>query len=83
MLNWYRAMRLRPASPSPVRISVPVRVIWGDRDGFLDCGLAEGGAALCDNADIVHLPDATHWLQHEEADDVNRLLIEFLALDKL
>jgi pimeloyl-ACP methyl ester carboxylesterase len=78
MLNWYRALRLRPAAPAPARIRVPVRVIWGDRDAFLDRGLAEAGAALCDNAEIIHLPDATHWLQHEEPGKVNRLLVEFL-----
>jgi len=78
MLNWYRALRLRPAAPAPARIRVPIRVIWGDRDAFLDRGLAEAGAALCDNAEIIHLPDATHWLQHEEPGKVNRLLVEFL-----
>ena len=79
MLNWYRALRLRPASAAPGRIRAPVRVIWGDRDAFLDRGLAEAGAALCDQGEIFHLPEATHWLQHEEPAAVNRLLIDFLA----
>ena len=73
MLNWYRALRLSAASPSRVR--VPVRVIWGDQDAFLDGGLAEAGAALCDQAEVFHLPAATHWVQHEEPEQVNRLLI--------
>lgn len=77
MLNWYRALRQRPASPPAARIRVPVRVIWGDRDAFLDRGLAEAGIALCDQAEIFHLPEATHWVQHEDADEVNRLLLEF------
>ena len=79
MLNWYRALPLHRPSASSARIRVPVRVIWGDRDAFLDRGLAEAGAALCDNAEIIHLPDATHWLQHEEPETVNRLLLEFLT----
>jgi pimeloyl-ACP methyl ester carboxylesterase len=78
MLNWYRALRHDARSLPPTRIWVPVRVIWGDRDAFLDKGLAEAGAALCDDAEIIHLPDATHWLQHEEPEAVNRLLLEFL-----
>lgn len=81
MLNWYRALHLRPASagPAPARIRVPVRVIWGDRDAFLDRGLAEAGLMLCDRGEVFHLPEATHWPQHEEPDAVNRLLIEFLV----
>lgn len=78
MLNWYRALRLHRPSTASARIGVPARVIWGDRDAFLDKGLAEAGAALCENAKVVHLPDASHWLQHEDAEAVNRLLIEFL-----
>jgi pimeloyl-ACP methyl ester carboxylesterase len=78
-LNWYRALRYGAASRLPARVRVPVRVIWGDRDSFLDRGLADAGAALCDRAEVFHLPAATHWVQHEEADAVNQLLIEFLA----
>ncbi len=54
-------------------------MIWGDRDAFLDRGLAEAGVALCDRGEAFHLPDATHWVQHEEPERVNRLLVEFLA----
>jgi pimeloyl-ACP methyl ester carboxylesterase len=57
---------------------VPVRAIWGDKDAFLDRGLAEASAALCHQAEVFHLPAATHWVQHEEPDEVNRLLMAFL-----
>ena len=79
MLNWYRALRLAGVLAAPARVRVPVRVIWGDRDAFLEAGLAETSAALCERAEVFHLPDATHWVQHEEAERVNRLLIEFLT----
>jgi pimeloyl-ACP methyl ester carboxylesterase len=78
MLGWYRGLRHNRRSLAPARIRVPVRVIWGDRDAFLDRGLAEAAIALCDRGEVFHLPDATHWLQHEAAETVNRLLIEFL-----
>jgi epoxide hydrolase 4 len=78
MLNWYRALRLHRPPAASARIRVPVRVIWADRDAFLDQGLAEAGAALCDSAELIHIPEASHWLQHEEPDEVNRLLTEFL-----
>ncbi|HYU13239.1 MAG TPA: alpha/beta hydrolase [Stellaceae bacterium] len=79
MLNWYRALRLYALALRPARIRVPVRVIWGDRDRFLDPGLAEAGLALCGQGEVFHFPGASHWVQHEEADEVNRLLTEFLA----
>jgi pimeloyl-ACP methyl ester carboxylesterase len=77
-LNWYRALRLGAALPAG-RVRVPVRVIWGDRDTFLDRGLAEAGAALCERGEVFYLPRATHWVQHEEAAEANRLLLEFLG----
>ena len=79
MLNWYRALPRRAASLQAGRIRVPVRVVWGDRDLFLDRGLAEAGLALCDHGEAFHLPDATHWVQHKEPERVNRLLAEFLT----
>ena len=77
MINWYRALRLNPR-PSTDRVRVSTLVIWGDRDAFLDRRLAEAAAALCDDARVEHLEDATHWVQHEEPERVNRLLIRFL-----
>lgn len=79
MLNWYRALPLHAAPAEPARIAAPVRIIWGDRDAALDRGLAEAGAALCDRCEVFHLPDATHWVQHDAPAEVDRLLIEFLA----
>lgn len=79
MLNWYRALRRRSPSPAPEPIGVPMRVIWGDRDAALDPGLAEAGASLCGRCEVFHIPEATHWVQHEEPERVNRLLIDFLT----
>ena len=77
-LNWYRALRQPGAAPPPVAIRVPLRVIWGERDAFLESGLADCGLALCGAGEIVRLAEVSHWLQHEAAGEVNRLLIEFL-----
>jgi pimeloyl-ACP methyl ester carboxylesterase len=76
MLNWYRALRLPVAAPERVR--VPVRVIWGDRDNFLESGLVEAGLGACERGEAFHLARATHWVQHEEPKEVNRLLLGFL-----
>jgi epoxide hydrolase 4 len=79
MLAWYRAVRLQQPPTTPHRVEVPVRVIWGDGDRFLDHRLAEAGLAACDRSDVHHLGHASHWVQHEEPDEVNRLLGEFLV----
>lgn len=79
MLNWYRALPLAAGSARPGRVEVPVRVVWGDRDAYLDRGLAEAGLALCDHGEAFHLGSATHWVQHDEPGRVSQLLVEFLA----
>lgn len=83
MLDWYRALPL--ALPSPLAgapdtppVTVPVRVIWGDRDRALNAGLAERSAAHCRQGEVIHLEHAGHWLHHEEPDRVNTLLLQFL-----
>ncbi len=76
MLNWYRAMPA--AKPCHARIQSPLRVIWGDKDTALDQGLAERGAAMCEDAEVIHVKGATHWVHQEEPELVSRLLLEFL-----
>jgi pimeloyl-ACP methyl ester carboxylesterase len=41
--------------------------------------LAEASLAWCDRGEVVHLSRASHWVQHEEPEEVNRLLLGFLA----
>lgn len=76
MLNWYRALPWSRPLMSP--IEVPVQVIWGDRDIALDAGLAEAGLRFCRQGASVHLPQASHWLHHEEPERVAALTLEFL-----
>lgn len=78
MLNWYRAIALE--APTPARpIDVPVTVLWGEQDRFLDRGLADAALALCRHGELVTFPQATHWLHHEEREEVNRHLLKALA----
>lgn len=79
MLNWYRALRSYARALPAERVRVPLRVIWGDRDAFLEPGLVEVGLRACERGEVFRLAEATHWIQHEEPLRVNRLLIEFLA----
>lgn len=79
MINWYRALLARPMpAASSFRVKTPTLIIWGDRDAFAVPELAERSAGLCARAQVVHLPDATHWAHHEERERVDALLIDFL-----
>jgi pimeloyl-ACP methyl ester carboxylesterase len=79
MLNWYRALRLRaPASPADAPLTLPVRLMWGDRDEALEPGLADASIERCTAGELFHFPQATHWLHREEPERVNALLLEFL-----
>lgn len=78
MLNWYRALPLAGQREAK-RVTVPTRVIWGDQDSALDASLAEESLALCDDGEAFHLPDATHWVHHEEPGKVNDLLGSFFS----
>jgi pimeloyl-ACP methyl ester carboxylesterase len=77
MLNWYRALRHRPAMANP-RVASPALVIWGVEDRFLDIGLAHRSLALCDSGRLVRIEDATHWVHLEDAERVNGDLVRFL-----
>ncbi len=79
MVNWYRALlKKRPTLAAAGRIAVPCRILWGRGDKFAVPDLAERSAALCAQAS-VHYLDASHWVQHDEPQQVNELLLEFLG----
>jgi epoxide hydrolase 4 len=80
MIHWYRAaMRVPPAPRDDVRVHVPAMLIWGAKDKFLDRGLTKPSLAHCDCATLEVIKEATHWVQHEEPEQVNRLLVDFLS----
>lgn len=80
MINWYRAlMRRQPQVPSSYRITVPTLMIWGVHDVALSREMAQPSIDLCDNGKLVFMENATHWVQHDEPEAVNRLLLEFFG----
>lgn len=78
MLNWYRAIMQRPPrlTRSP-RITVPTLMLWGKQDIALGSEMAHLSLDLCDNGRLIMFDDATHWVQHDEAQAVNQALVEF------
>ena len=79
-LNWYRALFGQPLPvPQPGSVKVPTLVMWGDQDAFAEPNLAEESAALCASAEVVHFPNASHWLPHDEPQAVRDRLLAFFA----
>ena len=79
MLNWYRAAIRRPPTPPTCwRIRCPTLLIWGAQDRFLGREMADQSMAHVDHGRLLFLEEASHWVQHEEPERVNRWLIEFL-----
>jgi pimeloyl-ACP methyl ester carboxylesterase len=76
MINWYRAsFRKRPTLPDDLKVRVPTRILWGERDMFLLPEMAQESVFYCDSAELTYFPQATHWLQHEEPEAVSAALI--------
>ncbi len=78
MINWYRAVfRYRPAAAPDIRVHVPTLILWGKQDVALSFEMAQQSVALCDHGRLVFFENATHWVQHDEADSVNQYLLDF------
>jgi epoxide hydrolase 4 len=84
-LNYYRAaLRHRPqrAARGDDSINVPVLLLWGERDSYLNPRLTEGLNAWVPNLRVVRFPDVSHWIQNDAPERVNRLMIDFLLENK-
>jgi pimeloyl-ACP methyl ester carboxylesterase len=67
--TWLRRVR---------RIDAPTLLIWGEKDRYLVPELAQGLARWITHLRVERLHGATHWVQHDEPERVNRLLSDFL-----
>lgn len=82
-VNYYRAMLRQNLVAelgrlSTIPASLPVLLLWGERDPALGKELTYNLHTFVDNLRIEYIPDAGHWVQQERADAVNRALLTFL-----
>lgn len=78
-IDYYRAaLRQSPRrAQSQFRpIPAPVLVIWGVQDRFLTEQMADPDPRWVPDVRVVKLPDASHWVQHDEPERVSTLLVE-------
>lgn len=90
-LNYYRASPLRPPTeanaavqavtlpPELLRVDLPTLVIWGEQDRALLPSLLDGLETYVPQLQVARLPDASHWVIHEQPDRVCALISDFLA----
>lgn len=78
MINYYRALLRSGVDVTRRRIEAPTLVIWGERDRYLGRELAEPHPDLVRDA-RVEFVEAGHWVQHEQPERVNALLMAFLS----
>jgi epoxide hydrolase 4 len=94
-LNYYRAAGIgpppaaAPGTPAPAGdpppeppaliVRVPTLVIWGEKDTALLPANLDGLDRVVPALTIKRVPEGTHWVVRERADEVNRLIREFLA----
>jgi pimeloyl-ACP methyl ester carboxylesterase len=79
MLNWYRAAaRYRPEISNGTRVSVRTLILWGVQDFALSRRMARPSLDYCEDGNLIFFPGATHWVQREEAEEVNRHLLDFV-----
>lgn len=77
-LNYYRGSPLRPpAAPTDaihtlvlpdeaVTVHVPTTVLWGERDQALLPALLDGLERWVPDLEVIRVPDASHWIVHEQ-----------------
>lgn len=84
-INYYRATlrsfsTLRERERRRPKITAPTLVIWGENDRALGNELTVGMEPLFSGAFRPHtVPNCSHWVNEEQPDLVNRLLIDFLT----
>jgi epoxide hydrolase 4 len=80
IIDYYRAAVRLGSKQAISTVSAPTLVIWGEGDRYLGRKLAEPHHEDVPNLDRVErLPDASHWVHHDESERVNELLVEFLT----
>ncbi len=89
-VNYYRASRVHPSTagepgaaglsldPASFRVLRPVRVLWGEQDRALLPGLLDTLDRFVDDLVVTRVPDASHWIVHEQPARVNRWIADSL-----
>jgi pimeloyl-ACP methyl ester carboxylesterase len=80
MLNYYRALRRHSRELGGIirPIEMPAMLIWGERDPVFLRETTENFGEWVPKLRVERIGRAGHFVQTDAADEVNRLLVEFL-----
>lgn len=62
-----------------IRINVPTLILWGEQDQAFVQENLEGLEPYIPQCEIIRFPHASHWLQHEYPQEVNREISRFFS----
>jgi epoxide hydrolase 4 len=83
MINYYRCSvraSQKKAEAAIRPISAPTLLIWGERDRYLVPRVRKPDPNDVPGLErIERLPDASHWVHHDEHERVTQLLIDFFG----
>jgi len=80
-INYYRAaFRANPLAQAHGlrRVDIPTLIIWGDQDRSLGRELAEPDRAWVPDVRVERIAEASHWVQADDPEQVNQLMVDFL-----
>jgi len=78
-INYIRAGFLCPPRRGQnKKVTKPVLLVWGTRDLALETGLTEYCKPYAKNLTIKYVEGASHWVQMDEPETVNRHIRDFL-----
>jgi pimeloyl-ACP methyl ester carboxylesterase len=64
--------------PKDLTVRTPSLLIWGDRDAYLTTRTAEWTRHHIADLEIAYIRGASHWVQQDSPDIVNRYALDFL-----
>jgi pimeloyl-ACP methyl ester carboxylesterase len=80
MINWYRSAFGRSSTQNTNKqIEPETLIIWGKQDPHLSWQMAEPSLEYCRDGRLVFFEDASHWVQHDKAEEVSQLLIDHFS----
>ncbi|RDI69602.1 alpha/beta fold hydrolase [Halopelagius longus] len=77
-INWYRGFR-RSEGPPRDTVVQPTLICWGQDDIALLPSLAVKSLGYCENSQLRMFSDASHWVQHDEREEVTEALLSHLS----
>jgi pimeloyl-ACP methyl ester carboxylesterase len=80
MINWYRAgFRYPYPASGDGTVRLPTRIVWGMQDRFFESRMGRLSTRHCSDVALLEVPDAGHWLLHEEPELTSSQMIDFFG----